>query len=262
MDSFKQHLNKLEQQRKIERESKVVIKKNIIPIVVHGKHASESKKQIKEETGFGETIKKYEDSDYLELKPDYESLRQHEHLDHIYKYTDSSTRLNKGLIAAAKDPNKPLPPDLESHASKLENILSSVAAPKDITVFSGLGFNPTTIADEKNEIHGAAFTSCSISGYVAAGFAREFDENGEPYTYENTARGDLNSHKHILKITIPKGSRHGAFVDHVSSNSGEDEFTLNKNKRLIIDPTPETTTDVYGNGNVVHHHIWKTTIAE
>jgi hypothetical protein len=262
MDSFKQHLNKLEQQRKIERESKVVIKKNVFPEVVHGKHASGSKKQIKEETGFGETIKKHEDSDYLELKPHYDSLRQHEHLDHIYRYTDSSARLNKGLIAAAKDPNKPLSSDLESHASKLENVLSSVPAPKDKTVFSGLGFDPSKLMDEKGELHNPAFTSASISGYVAAGFAREFDKNGEQYSYENTARGDYNSHKHILKVTIPKGSTHGAFVDHVSSNSGEDEFIINRNKKFKINPTPETTRDVYGNGNIVHHHIWHATIAE
>jgi hypothetical protein len=231
---------------------------NFFPIVVHGKHASKHKKQIVEEFNFGDTITSYEDSKHKELKPHYESLATHEDIGHIQRYTDTSIGLNMGLIHEARE-NKPLSNEYKEHARKLDNILTSVPAPKKMTVFSGLGFDPRTKMNENGELHNPAYTSTSISGFIASGFARELNRNGKTHDREDI-ENEEPIHKHVLKVSIPKGSRHGAYVEHVSTNQGEDEFIIKRNTKFKINPTPEITKDILGNGHPVHHYIWHATI--
>ena len=52
----------------------------------------------------------------------------------------------------------------------------------------------------------------------------------------------------MLKIHIPKGSKHGAYIAHMSGLPNEKEFLIDKGKNIRIHPRPE-----------IHRHIDKDT---
>lgn len=233
---------------------------------------SEFKKRAKENTHGYEPFehKHYEDHDsYAYEKPDDENYN---HVKNIKDYTEWSRNLNDYLHK--KDQGLASDDDsayYEDRANKLSNTITKQPAKKDLYVYSGLKGDPS---DQKKQ-HGVkdyfkdnqvikarlpAFTSTSMEPEVARQFVeKHYDSDKDEF------------HSHFLKIKIPEGSRHGMYVGHHSSVSHENEFILDKNKRLHIHPEPEIHTieqdkrdPEMGNYYKVKHkqHIWHAHIVE
>lgn len=130
-------------------------------------------------------------------------------------------------------------------------------SPEDFHVYTGIKWNPTDLfkntrsspfdisGHKKDEgkdhvlIHLPAYTSTSLWAQKAQGFSRPDD----------------NSNNHIIKIKIPKGSKHGVYIDGVSEfgthrydNAAEKEFLLKRGLTLKLSKTPEVH-----DGRV---HVW------
>ena len=148
----------------------------------------------------------------------------------------------------------------ESHEDRIADISKDISkheAPHTFNVYTGLKGNPFTKSDRfgvhitgRNKDgsfqgHLPAFTSTTIQPDVAADFAS----------------GTYASHKHMLKIRIPKGSKHGAYVGHISEHPHEREFLLDKGKNLKIHYKPEYYRKKE-EGDVNHYFIWHAKIDE
>ena len=140
---------------------------------------------------------------------------------------------------------------------KISDAITHTPAPHSFHVYTGLRGDPF----KKRKLFGVhllgkspeghlkahlpAFTSASLSPQIALNFSN-WEEN-----YGATKR-------HILKIHIPKGSKHGAYVDHMSGH-GEHEFLLDKGKNIRIHPKPEhfvTSRKDEGMLKPVHYFVW------
>jgi len=249
MKSFKQHLNDLEKRRK---------SIGYFPNVVHGSHADSRK--INEETedshydydydSHYQALENYgeDNPSHTELKEHHSYLSEHPNKGHVSIYTDSSKALNRALISGKELQNR--------HKELAEGIDKALkdAPPlhRDITVMSGLGFDPRQHMDENNILTNRAYTSTSTRGVIAHGFAAQLDDEGKP----TNGLDGKTVNTHTLKINLPKGSNHGAYVEHISMTPGEDEFLLQRGLRYELDPNPEVIREDFGLGVNYSHHIW------
>ena len=236
MKSFKQHLNDLEKQRK---------SIGYFPNVVHGSHAGNRKINEETEDSHYETLENYgkDNPSHTELRQHYSQLSEHPDIKHVSAYTDSSKVLNKSLIEG-----KELSDHHKERVAGIDRALQD-AKPlhRDITVMSGLGFDPRKHMDEDNTITNNSYTSTSTKGPIAYGFAAHLDDEGKP----TGGMGGKTVNTHTLKINLPKGSSHGAYVDHVTNYPGENEFLMKRGSKFKINPTPEVREE-----DNFRHHIW------
>jgi hypothetical protein len=237
MKSFKQHLNDLEKQRK---------SIGYFPNVVHGSHANSKKINEETEDSHYEALENYgkDNPSHTELRQHHSYLSEHSDVNHVTAYSNGSKVLNKALIDG-----KELSDHHKERVSGIDRALQD-APPlnRDITVFSGLGFDPRKHMDENNIITNRAYTSTSTKGPIAYGFAAHLDDDGKP----TGGMGGKTVNTHTLKIDLPKGSSHGAYVDHVSMHPGENEFLLKKGIKIKIDRTEARKEELNG-AEVVHH---------
>ena len=112
-------------------------------------------------------------------------------------------------------------------------------ASHNFDVYSGLHFEP------KPGLHvHHGYMSSSLSRIVASNFAKS-NTTLEPNTpYKNV--------KHILRMTIPKGSKHGAYIAPHSDFKGEKEFLVGRGKKIRIHPDPKIFAR--SPGNEIHVH--------
>src|SRR5690606_32526555 len=76
------------------------------------------------------------------------------------------------------------------------------------------------------------FLSTSIDRGIARNFGKahtHYDGPKDSYGYQGST-----SHKHVLRIKIKPGTKHGAYVDHISSYPGEREFILKPGRKLTF----------------------------
>lgn len=173
-----------------------------------------------------------------------------EHKDSISHYTDEgSTSMNRELFDSKGKHDKD-----SRHAKHIEDLHDATkehAAPKSFHVYSGLHSAPQ--GGETHVHHG--FMSTSIDNKTASAFAKNF--NGR-----HDEEGNYHVDKHMLKLKIPKGSKHGHYVGRNSTYghgfgdlNHEHEFILGKGKRIKIHPEPEIHKKS-DTGITIHHHIW------
>lgn len=227
------------------------VKSGYFPVVVHGSHST--KKTIKEE----EQISTYDvlkqrslDKDgQKDLKNHYDYIKNHKRNGAILRYTEGSSSLNKGLIKGGK-----LSKSHEDLKNRIDSVLND-APPihRDTTVFSGLGFDPRQHMDENNYLTCRAYLSSSVSGRTAHSFAHHLDDDGNNVIYGDAISGTpVNTH--TLQIHLPEGSKHGAYIEHISAIPSEKEFLFNRDTKFKINPKPEIRKE-----DNYTHHIWHAT---
>lgn len=227
------------------------VKSGYFPVVVHGSHST--KKTIKEE----EQISTYDvlkqrslDKDgQKDLKNHYDYIKNHKRNGAILRYTEGSSSLNKGLIKGGK-----LSESHEDLKNRIDSVLND-APPihRDTTVFSGLGFDPRQHMDKNNHLTSRAYLSSSVSGRTAHSFAHYLDNDGNNVIYGDAISGTpVNTH--TLQIHLPKGSNHGAYIEHISAIPSEKEFLFNRDTKFKINPKPEIRKE-----DNYTHHIWHAT---
>ena len=271
MKTFKQHLNALEKQRKLEKLSSP--KDNVMSVYVHGKHASnkieeEADTGSEESTDLKEWFNNYNenvndgrgiDSLHKELTYHYhKDLSNHPDMDHVHQYTRGSTELNLALIRSHKSGTSDIEPyddgvgymsaleaeRLNKRRNGIDRAITSTPAPKDFDTFSGIGFDPRHLMDENNVIHSPAYISSSINPKIAHSFAHEID----PKTNKSPRYPDDESEKHILRIPVKQYQTNGSYVDSISNfgtkegHIGEQEVLIKRGQNLKINPTPKTLT--------------------
>lgn len=189
-----------------------------------------------------------------ELSEHYE-LPNYDHQKAVKNYTGGSQLLNHHLFESSGDESKINHEWLRNNSYNTHHIdaaLDQIAAPKDFFVYSGIKFNPNEVRKSNGQIHLPAYTSTSLKIRKATNFADSFSDHTNPTT----------EHYHVLKINIPKGSKHGAYIDNYSNYRGSElEFLMKRNSVIKVDPIPET--HVIDNGHERKKiHVWNTHIVE
>jgi hypothetical protein len=187
------------------------------------------------------------------------SLKRGEDMKAIKSYTSSSRDTNMFLHDHHYNNNGKRFEPVEAHKDtiphqikKLDNALAKHQTPKPITVFSGIKHDPRTKMDANKIVHHPAYLSTSINHHQAEGFGLNDDESGP----SQSRKGRNEVIHHVLKIHVPKGST-GAYVDHISSVSGEREFILPRGANLKHNHTTTEEHHVPGTDNlhsVYHFH--------
>lgn len=154
-----------------------------------------------------------------------------------------STDINDHLFATKNKPNNH---GFIHQINHLDDSTSSIEAPHDFHVYSGLHVPP-----EPGKIHiHHGYMSSSLSPGIAHDFAKH-DSNDE----------SADNVRHILKLNIDKGSKHGRYIGTKSMNPEEHEFLIGRGKKIRIHPEPEIheakTYDNWTKKNRTHKiHIW------
>jgi len=153
--------------------------------------------------------------------------RDEEYKDVVDTYTNSSNELNSGLMHHYRW-RTPIPKILgQIEVNSLDKLIDNHRLPHPITVYTGLHFNPN---DTKGKlVRFPAFTSTSLSPHVSKDFGIHEDEYDDGYYRE--------SHKHILRLQLPKNFPH-LFTDPHSNFCGQGELILPRNLKLQIGHTP------------------------
>lgn len=286
MKTFKQHLNALEKQRKLEKTAQP--NDGVMPVYVHGKHAAEptdnsfpnyvhgkhASNKINEEADTGSEPNdlrdwfdnhnknvndgKGLDSLHAELANHYhEDLSNHPDSNHVVDYTKESGEFNRALIRSHKSGVSDIEPssDLNEYSAArynkrkdgIDKAITATPAPKDFDTYAGVGFDPRRIMNEKNEMYSPAYLSSSIDPRIAHSFSHELDSR----TGQSPRDNDSEIEKHILKIPVKQYQTNGTYVDTIS-NFKEKEFLHARSRKYKINPTPKTLTSKYGGLT----HIW------
>lgn len=195
-------------------------------------------------------------------------------LRHITSYTDDSEVLNSHIFNQAKDnqsgPNLVFLKKKNYDLPGIDATLGNKPAPHDLHVYSGVKFNPADVRNKDNLIHLPAYTSTSLYQHVAVPFAEGLADH-EPNDVETT-------HHHILRIHIPVGSEHGAYIAHHSpfdeditledgskkpTEHGEREFLMKRGAIIRVDPAPFdqhigrfTDTHSGKDYHISKYHLW------
>lgn len=123
----------------------------------------------------------------------------------------------------------------------LDEALSKNKLDKQLTTYSGLGFNPGKLVKEDGMLHLPAYTSSSTNRAVALLYAKPNEEDGI---------------HHVLQIKHPKGST-GLYVGDNEDFSPfrHKEHIAPRGITLKVNPDPEVHMD--NMGNTVH--VWHAT---
>lgn len=302
MKTFKQHLNALEKQRKLEKTAQP--NDGVMPVYVHGKHAAEPTDNSFPNYVHGKhaSNKINEEADTDSEEPtdlidwfDYhnknvnggqgidslaEKLKDHYHphfddhpdKDHVVDYTRASSELNNALIRSHKsgvsdiEPSSDFGKNQRARFNKIKDgidrAITSIPASKDFDTFSGLGFDPRQHMDENNVMHSPAYLSSSINPKTAHSFSHELDSK----TGKSPRINDVEIEKHMLKIPIKKGQTNGAYVDTISNFGTKDGSTGEREflhaRGQKYKIDPTPKTLTSKYGDAQQHHIWTATPIE
>lgn len=158
------------------------------------------------------------------------------------------------------------------HIRGLDKALTRHAAPESFHVFTGIRSDPRDLEhDERKKYiqgiknpmlqkHGSdhwkvrlpAYTSTSINPGKAAGFTYAHDVKPEDRKYS-----EHHYSGHILHVEIPKGSNHGAYIEHHSEYPKEHEFLMRRGARLHVNKTPT----LHREGDTLYH-IWHAKVVD
>ena len=157
-----------------------------------------------------------------QLAQHYVGYDEYQHND-VREYTGGWSKATNNHLWEKHKGEEPGESADEYYGSKIKTLDSALAkhgAPKKLTVYSGIKYDPRTRMDEKRIVQHPAYLSTSISKGMAKGFG-----------YSRNESSPLSATYHVLKIKVPKGHP-GAYVDHFSKNDGEHEFILPRGMKL------------------------------
>jgi hypothetical protein len=125
--------------------------------------------------------------------------------------------------------------EVKYNLPKLDSALSKNKLDRDLTTYSGLGFNPKPKTSD-GVTHFPAYISSSPNRAVATKYSKPID-----------------SIRHILKIEHKSGQR-GAYIgnDRKITDFHDDEFIMSRHQNLKIDQIPEEHENKHGD----KFHIW------
>jgi len=195
----------------------------------------------------------------------YPKLENPEHRRIIENYSGSgSYGINGSLMEHAKGyiDDDELELSMGHKIKPLDEAIENHPAPRDMYVYSGLKGSISDAdakhgiidREENKRVHKLkmpAYTSSSMHPAIAQEFAKTI-----------ISTDGKNREKHILKIKIPEGSKHGMYIGHMSSINSEHEFLLKRNKKLHVHPEPEKLSNEDHDGHTIHHYIWHGHIVE
>jgi len=131
---------------------------------------------------------------------------------------------------------------LEKQTNDLDTVLQQKKTPKNLTVHSGIGYDPRAKMNSEGIVHHPAYLSTS------------FDTNtAENFSIRNSEHIDGVHHRHVLKINVPKGTPSAMHFD------GEQELVLPRGTNLRhIKTTKKQGTATHGEAsykyiNHIHH---------
>lgn len=182
---------------------------------------------------------------HADMVKHYAGLRTHADKRYVQDYTQSSWKLNKNLHKAKGK----VPKMHAEHVAHLDSALHHFKTPKAMTVHSAVHTDVSKLKKGKDghiAVRHHGYMSTSINHNISESFGKVF--------YHGKDRDpDFKEVKHVLKIHVPKGHP-GAYVDHVSHNSGEKEFILPRGSKLKIHPKP-VVKRLYA-GSSEHTYTW------
>lgn len=191
--------------------------------------------------------------DHKKLHSDHD-LKPHELL---RNYSEHSYKINDQLVEHHVDGVEPVD---KTHIEKLDNLIN-IPAKYDITVYSGIKWNPedywdklNVSVDHANTMHLPAFTSTSSDIKVAFKFSRflngvsaqrkiQFSSKKIQREYEQDKDVDF---LHVLEIQIPAGIKLGSLVSQ-SAHKEEKEIVIQRGVSIIIHPNVQLIPDIDGN---------------
>lgn len=149
-----------------------------------------------------------------------------------------------------------------THIVPLRRAISSKKLTKAMVVYHGWKGNHEDIQTGKT-IKLRGFTSTSIDPKVASEFAEPHRESdGSKFVFNfKTGTKHKDVVAHILRIKVPKGSTHGAYISHMSSDKdwqNEKEFLLKPKRTIKIVGNPKKITDKHGS----RFNIWRAELQE
>ncbi len=157
----------------------------------------------------------------------------------LHTYTQGSHHINMQAIdGAIHDTHRSLDKTIDDHSKPLH---------EDIHVYSGSGFDPTEHFKHGNGvIHLNAYTSTTLSPSMSMGFGLR-----APGSKPTTARNHYSFERHIFHFHLPKGSQHGAYIDHLSTHGGEKEYLLHRGQKWKL-----TKHDTVKSRDVTKYTSW------
>jgi hypothetical protein len=270
MRTFKQYLNALEKQRKLEKTS--LPKDNMMPVYVHGKHAAKStnnsfpnyvhgkhaSNKINEEADTGSEPTDLRDwfdnhnknvnggqgvdSLHAELTNHYhEDLSNHPDSNHVVNYTKGSSEFNGALLRSHKSGTS----DIES-VDDGYNYMSEKSAEMYNERRNGIDKAITSIPAPKDfdtysgigfdprrimDQNGVIHSPAYLSSSIDPRIAHSFSHELDSRTGQSPRDNDGEIEKHILRIPVKQYQTNGSYVDSIS-NFGTKEGQLGEKEFL------------------------------
>lgn len=179
------------------------------------------------------------------LTPHYQNYTKEEtHILHDYSKLSSinSYLWDRHKKIIVKDKNSK---NNDLYASKLDSAINRHKTPKNMTVYSGINFNPKDRINSEGIIHHPAYLSTSLKKSIAINFASNHQK----------LDSEENIHNHVLQIHVPK-DHPGAYIGNISNSKEERELLLPKglNMKLLGYHKKEYLLDKSGKKNIYHFH--------
>jgi hypothetical protein len=184
-------------------------------------------------------------------------IRQHPDFTPLWRYTLSSAPLNQHLKESAQagtpiDPhfNTPYSSRPAYDVDALDRITTHYRMPHSLNVFSGIGYDPSKIANQSGLFTTPAYTSTSLSRDIGLNFA-----NQDP-DYEASKKGGDPWISNLMHIHMDAGQKH-AVIGHESNYPHEKEILLPRNSTFqLIHPEPQIVrTEPHGR-DPAYLHVW------
>jgi ADP-ribosyltransferase exoenzyme len=211
-------------------------------------HPTEGFKYLGVKGGASPAVNPIAFHDTSEHKPDshnltsaYEAYRS----EPVKQYTEESAGINR--YHHFKHQKRTMPDtfmgidhdEINEVSDGITNHFNSINHPThlpDFTTYTGLHaeFNPRTDASHIDEhgnliFHNPAFTSTTLIKHTGMDFARDkSDSNHKGMVVRD-----------FMKIKVPGGYPHGAFIKHSSEHPDEEEYLLDKGNTFLLNPKPK-----------------------
>lgn len=253
---------------------------------VHGSHASKQANRVGiKEDSHSDNWKELNDNEHLGKNSDEitdrlhnPKIKEHEHFHHVYRYTEGSDGVNRGLISKATTGSSILEARVKDHADAIKELKAKGAKPDhpafaqhehlkavyerkvaeskkqvsgidkvisdhgtlnhDLHVYHGANFDPGDLA--KKHPDGHIKSPCYLSTSHRKKTAQYF-----------AAQGHGQGGYHILHIHLKKGQKALPILKH-SEVASEHEHLLPRNTVLKVHPKPKKL--LHGT------HIWHATV--